>query len=442
MCLNVPTWKPIVLSAALIACIAGRPQQPAYSSPSSHTTEAKSSSTVKLAVGGEAGSNARAKAGGTPKVSSRITTGVSPTTVYAAPAQARIDERAPKPVLLHGDVSAIGVLTEEVQASYGFSAVKVGTGGARVTDVRLNSHAQRSGLKEGDAILDTTVDSSGYKLTVKRDNKVVVLPLGVGQNQQNGRYTAMDPATGTAPTTAPAFRAKIDQFAAGAESRQMSALSNYNFEIIIDRSRSMQHRDCPGGLSRWQWCGMQAAEITRALAPFSKTGHTITRFASEFDVHEHVNADVAADLLSRIDFQLGTMLAEPLAARLDNYFRYRKPGDKPLLIAVITDGCPAPRPEPRMVVDTLVRASHLMQSPNEVTIVFLQVGGDDPRGQMYLTNLSTRLVSYGAKYQFVQTKTFDHLLQVGLARALVESVTQRPQGSSDNSQQRGTRSYQ
>lgn len=203
-----------------------------------------------------------------------MTSGANPTSVYAAPAQARIDERAPKPakpVLLHGDVSAIGVLTEDVQTSYGFSAVKVGNGCARVTDVRVNSHAQRAGLKAGDAILDTTVDSNGYKLTVKRDNKVVVLQLGVGQNQQDGRYKAMVPETGTAPT--PAFRAKIDQFAGGAESRQISALSNYNFEIIIDRSRSMQIRDCPGGLSRWQWCGMQAAEITRALTPFRNRTH-------------------------------------------------------------------------------------------------------------------------------------------------------------------------
>lgn len=421
--------------------MAGGVPQHAYSAPSLQHEETKSSITATFSGQTTDKSGNRAKASPT-KVSSNVLPIGGVAGSYVSPAKPRIDERTPKQVLLHGDVSSFGVLTDEVQERYGFSSVREGPRSARVTDVRVNSHAQRAGLKEGDEIIAASVDSTGYKLTVKRDQKTTILQLGVGQNQPAGRYTSMQPTAAEQPPVAPSFQARGDQFAGGLQSGQISALANYNFEIIIDRSRSMQIPDCPGGLSRWQWCGMQATEISRALTPFSKAGHTITRFASEFDVHEHVNGDVAADLLSRNDFQFGTMLAEPLAARLDNYFRNKRPGDKPLLIAVITDGCPAPRPEPRMVIDTLVRASHMMQSPDDVTIVFLQVGGDDPRGRMYLTNLSTRLVSFGAKYQFVQTKTFDHLVQVGLARALIESVTRQPQSGYSNMQRQGTRSYQ
>lgn len=227
-------------------------------------------------------------------------------------------------------------------------------------------------------------------------------------------------------SSSPPHQLRAERFSGYAiDARQIRALAKYDVELIIDRSLSMRRGDCPGGLSRWDWCAYQAEEISRALIPFAPNGLTISRFATEFDVHEHMSAQDVAYIMRQNDFQFGTRLSEPLAARLDAFFARHRRGDKPLMIAVITDGRPFPRPEPRIVRDVLVRASHRMAEPDEVKVVFLQIGGDDPRGRAYLLDLGTNLLGYGARFQYVQTVTFDELTRIGVARALIDAAQPR-----------------
>jgi hypothetical protein len=235
------------------------------------------------------------------------------------------------------------------------------------------------------------------------------------------RRPLLDPAPVPAPPPPPPFSLEAQQF--NLNTARFRILSNYQLELIIDRSLSMRKPDCPGGLSRWDWCAMQAVGVARGLTPYIANGLTVTRFAGDFDVHEHVSEGEVVDILSRHDFQLGTRLCEPLAARLNQYFARRRPGSKPLLIAVITDGRPWPRPEPMMVAEELVAASRQMADAGEVTVVFFQIGSDDPRGRSYLLELGTQLTGLGARYQFVHTKTFEELEAKGLARALFDAVS-------------------
>src|SRR5262249_6231625 len=109
-----------------------------------------------------------------------------------------------------------------------------------------------------------------------------------------GSYAAQFPPPGLRPQSAtidsssqPPFPLRADRFSGYAlDSNQIQSLAKYDLEIIIDRSVSMRHRDCPGGLSRWEWCGYQAQDIAKALNPFVANGMTISRFAGDFDVHE------------------------------------------------------------------------------------------------------------------------------------------------------------
>jgi hypothetical protein len=205
---------------------------------------------------------------------------------------------------------------------------------------------------------------------------------------------------------------------------KIKILANYKLEFIVDRSLSMRARDCPGGLSRWDWCGYQTADIAKALAPFASTGITITPFAMEFNVYEHCTPQNIVDVFKAHNFQLGTRLCEPLAQRLHYFFDHHRTGDKPLLITVITDGMPWPKPEPDMVRTELINASRAISQPGEVTVVFFQIGGRDPVGRNYLVDLGSNLTQYGAKTQFVQTRTFEELEGTGLAQALVAAVQQ------------------
>ncbi len=214
--------------------------------------------------------------------------------------------------------------------------------------------------------------------------------------------------------------ANTQKLSAGAMSVQL--LANYDLELIVDASLSMRRRDCPGDLSRWEWCGNQTTDLVRRLTPFAPKGLTLTSFASEFQVYPNSSTADIANLFNNPAFMWGTHLAEPLDNRLKAFLNRRKPGSKPMLLAVITDGVPAPRYEPQMVVDTLVATTKQLRNPKEVTVVFFQIGASEYKGARFLNELDNGLVSYGAKYDIVRTFSFDQLQKLGLAKALVQSI--------------------
>jgi hypothetical protein len=229
----------------------------------------------------------------------------------------------------------------------------------------------------------------------------------------------------------PPFDLHAQGLGAGAEHQNMPILdvptsvrllANYQIELIVDRSLSMRRQDCPGELSRWAWCGMQAKDLSTAIAPYVPNGLTIIPFASRYDVYQGASAQNVADLFDHPNFEFGTRLAEPLTDRLNHFFAEHSGNGKPLLIAVITDGVPFPPPEPKMVEDELVGASRMMKAPGEVTVVFLQIGGRDRFGHDYLQSLDQNLVQNGARFHYVHTIPFEHLTVVGLPAALAQVV--------------------
>lgn len=199
-------------------------------------------------------------------------------------------------------------------------------------------------------------------------------------------------------------------------------LSNYDIELIVDSSLSMRKTDCPNGLSRWSWCGVQAAELGQRLSSYVPKGLTITAFARDFNVFRNATPSNIADLFNNPNFRGGTRLAEPLENRLNEFFNRKSASSKPLLIAVITDGVPHPAEEPDMVINTLINASKRMKNAREVTVVFFQIGARDRFGREFLNFLDYSLVKNGARFDFVKTVKFEHLTQVGLSEALVESI--------------------
>ncbi len=205
-------------------------------------------------------------------------------------------------------------------------------------------------------------------------------------------------------------------------SKAAKRLSNYNIELVVDRSMSMRKRDCPGGESRWEWCGLQSEQLSRELVPYASEGITITPFAGSYSVYEHQNPQQISNLFEQAELQFGTKLAEPLADRLNSIILQHNSRSKPTIIAVITDGIPHPAYEPQLTINVLIEASRRMIDPKEITVVFFQIGGQDKFGSQYLQALDNNLVGWGAKCDFVHTVSFDHLQQVGLARALVDSI--------------------
>jgi hypothetical protein len=202
----------------------------------------------------------------------------------------------------------------------------------------------------------------------------------------------------------------------------VKSLANYDVELIVDESLSMRKRDCPGGVSRWDWCGMQLRDLSAQLSPYVPRGFTLTTFNSQFQSYPNARPEHVQELFEYPQFSWGTRLSRPLNARLNAYFNHRTAKSKPLLVVVITDGVPAPREEPELVAQALISASNRVQRAGEATVVFFQIGGADQRGRWFLNEMDNSLVASGARHDIVRTISFEQLQSQGLTRCLVDSV--------------------
>jgi hypothetical protein len=221
-----------------------------------------------------------------------------------------------------------------------------------------------------------------------------------------------------------------------AASKELSPLSNHDVVLIIDRSRSMSITDCfPAFVDnigrqfyrpvrRWQWCHEQTVELAKKTEIALPDGLTVVLFAKTFATYNNANIDsiesIFADTNNKPDG--GTDTATALSSQIEAYFdRKSKLGEhiKPLLIAIISDGCPD---NPALFCQVIVKATQSMNQPGEIAITFLQVGNDN-RAIYLLKQLKNGLLDQNAKYNIVNIIPFPELNKIGLPQALVNATT-------------------
>jgi len=327
--------------------------------------------------------------------------------------------------VLKGEIDTFAVLNEDVQHDLGFKCKAGADGKIQISDVRLGTEAYYNGLQVGDKVLKATVDGTHIMIGIDRNGATYTARLrhyGAGQDIKLVAQVPKAVASTTLDANAVNLTGAAQNVDFSIDAKRIKILSNYQMQIIMDRSLSMQAKDCPGGLSRWDWCGVQATSIAKALEPYVPSGLTLIPFNAGFDVFDKASPKQIVEVFNDHSFILGTRLCEPLTFVIDKYFEQHKPGDKPLLLVVITDGEPWPVPEPEQCKQELISASQRMSDKEQIAVVFMQIGGNDQHGRDYLVDLDTGLVAAGAKYPFVHTRTFEELTQIGLAQALIETV--------------------
>lgn len=206
--------------------------------------------------------------------------------------------------------------------------------------------------------------------------------------------------------------------------KEIDSLKNYDVVVMQDRSSSMGEREyfpsVPFKVSRWDWCLDQAADLTKQTARVPNWGITLVMFSSKYDIYHNVSLRQIPQIYNRNGIFIGTRIADPLAMVFSQYFRRKASGDaKPLLVAIITDGKPQ---DDENLRDLLISTTQYMKDPREIQVRFLQVGTDD-EGEHKLYKLDNRLMNKGAKYDIVSVMPFRELAQLGLARALVQTIT-------------------
>jgi hypothetical protein len=224
---------------------------------------------------------------------------------------------------------------------------------------------------------------------------------------------------------------------------ELQKLADHDVVLLIDSSGSMGMMDCPSGsapgkrglgmlpallgvpfmsTSRWNWCLQQTSEMSRQTQGIYERGITIVLYSTGFRVFQNVTLDRLPQIFSQ-NFPFGTTnLAQPLALQIGEYFRRRtisRGSVKPLIVGIITDGCPTNR---RAVVDAIIEATQMMSNAQEVTIIFFLIGGMDFAGERFVHDLSTNLLSKGARFPIVKEVLFSEMQDIGLAKAIAQNL--------------------
>jgi uncharacterized protein YegL len=203
-------------------------------------------------------------------------------------------------------------------------------------------------------------------------------------------------------------------------------LANYDMELFIDKSGSMDETDCPGGKTRWQWAQEETKTVARAMSKYDSDGIAVNVFAGTLKTYENVTENKVDQIWKENSPGGSTDTATALRTRLEAY-RNRYKNDptntKPIIFAVVTDGEPTDR---KAVRDVIIQHTKWMKDHNlddlSTGISFLQVG-KDISATAFLQELDEKLEGEGAKFDIVSTKTFDQLENLSIEEVLVEALT-------------------
>lgn len=206
------------------------------------------------------------------------------------------------------------------------------------------------------------------------------------------------------------------------ETNAQSRLENRDYVLIMDKSGSMEETDCAGGQSRWNAMRESTEQLARKIEQFDADGFTAIPFASNFKSYENCKANSVSQIFTENSPGGGTVLAPVLEHSFADYLKRKAAGKTKAngeMLIVVTDGAPV---DESAVAQTIINfANKLENGDGEYGIQFLQIGRDAKAAQ-FLKKLDDDLVKQGAKWDIVDTKTFDEIEQTGIVQALVSAL--------------------
>jgi hypothetical protein len=198
-------------------------------------------------------------------------------------------------------------------------------------------------------------------------------------------------------------------------------LEDRDYTLIIDRSSSMSILDQPGGKSRWAAIQESTLAVVRQCEKFDQDGLTVYLFSHRFKRYRNLTSDKIEQIFQEVELQGSSNLGNVLQDAINNYFQRKADGQtKPNgeTIIVITDG----EPHNRMgVTDAILDASGRIDRAEELAISFIQVGSD-PKVTRFFKALDDQLKGIGAKFDIVDTVTFDDMENMTLKEVLLKAI--------------------
>ena len=266
---------------------------------------------------------------------------------------------------------------------------------------------------DSDSVIKGSADVNTLFPTVEKPN---LMPLSAQKDNNINR-----PLTG-----------KLNQ-------QELSILAKRDLIVFVDKSYSMNTRDCPpviggvpvrdrspgflakrDGASRWRWVAAHTLDLANQVAPYNKDGFKLILFNDWKQEFSNVTPDKIPPIFMSTQVGGSENIVLFLAEQLNHYMKIKKanPSTKPLAVAVLTDGLPDDR---KNFPDVIRSITQQMDSPQDIKIVFIQVGKSAEGGE-FLEFLDNSLTSLGAKYDIIDHKSFHQAEVSGVGRAIVDAI--------------------
>lgn len=198
-------------------------------------------------------------------------------------------------------------------------------------------------------------------------------------------------------------------------------LHDRDYTLIIDQSGSMATVDQAENKSRWSIVEECTLALAQQCEKFDLNGLSVYFFSNHFKRYRNITSSKVQQIFQENQPQGGTNLTVVLQDAFNKYFE-RKADDqtKPNgeTIIVLTDGEPD---HGISVSEVIMKASQQIERDEELAISFIQVGSD-PKATKFLKILDDQLQLLGAKFDIVDTVTFEEMKNTTLQDVLLNAV--------------------
>lgn len=201
----------------------------------------------------------------------------------------------------------------------------------------------------------------------------------------------------------------------------ISVLENRDYTIIIDKSGSMSTVDSGYTQTRWELVQESTLALARKCEQVDPDKLTLYLFSGKFKRYDGVTAADVEQVFKENEPMGSTNLEDVLRDALSSFF-YRKnnniikEGGETIL--VVTDGQPNDR---KGVMRLIIEASRKLDFDEELAISFVQVG-TDPTATQFLKALDDELQGVGAKFDIVDTVTFEDMGDMTITEVLLNAI--------------------
>ncbi|HNG76880.1 MAG TPA: VWA domain-containing protein [Candidatus Obscuribacter sp.] len=298
------------------------------------------------------------------------------------PQPKRLEGRVGESLILRPKVNALGYATDAPNPP------------ETVTYVQPDSLAWKAGLANGDKILSRAARKPYAALIVMRGGK---------------KYLCMIDLRAAAPAQAPSA-------AAATKKTPAQILHERSLVMVIDKSASMDTKDCPGGKSRWQWCKQHLEDIYRAENGLLQKEISIITFDSQPRSYANCSPAQLPSVFESTSPDGETNMAPALEDAFQ-IVRRSLEGGKPALLAIISDGRPT---DAEALKKAIINRVNSLKQPKLLSIVFIEVGAPEK----YLKELDTELVKQGAAQDVVSVVPLETAHKDGWTNTLSRAVPQ------------------